>query len=255
MGGAAELYLGRGDRFMAREENQQYGAGAGLAVGATAGAIFGGPAGAAIGAGLGSSIGGMIGGLFGGSRKVPVPDISAELARISGLFAQARQAAIATIEQRGQAERGLIASNLAARGILRSPVSEAVFARQREAIGQDIAAVSGQIAGQEGMASAQVLQGLMASTQRAQFANLQLEQQRAQAITGSLGAIGGALLSAGLNSQAGAGRPGALPSGQGMPPLGSRFATNTQGLVGNTPQQGQLDPNFSRSLAQLLGGR
>jgi hypothetical protein len=70
------------------------------------------------------------GGLFGGGgNSGPNIDINAEMARINGLYDEARTNGTATITQDYQQQRGELAQSQAARGILRSGVSQLGLAR------------------------------------------------------------------------------------------------------------------------------
>ena len=160
--------------------------GAGLGGGGL-GFLLGGP----LGAGLGLAGGSLLGGMFGKKRqRVQAPDIGGELSRIASLFEEARKAQVATVnEQSGQLRR-TAASNLAARGIYSSPVSENTFNEiergRLSAIGQG----AGQLAGQEAGLRAELLQALLG-----QKLGIDLSEQtrRDQVRGGIFGALGGLL--------------------------------------------------------------
>ena len=188
--------------------------GGALAGGLIAGGLTGGlgwGAGALLGAGIGSSAGGLLGGIF-GRKKARVPDISAELAQIRGLFASAREEAFKSIDVQGQQARGLAASNLAARGTYRSGVAEHSFGRISGEVTQAKGQAAGQLAGQEANAIASVLQSLIG--QRIQADNL--NAQRSAALAGQFGSLGSTLLFAGLSGMGsqGQGRTATIKNGE-----------------------------------------
>ena len=163
------------------------GAGSGAALGS-----FGTGKGALIGGGIGALAGGF--GLFGKKRKQRKIDIGAELARIRGLFESQRSQAEASIRRASGQQRGRVANNLAARGILRSPVSENSFQRVREA---ELAAV-GQSNAQIGAAQANAESRLLSQLLGLRFAQEQQADQRRASLFGTLGSISGNLLLANL---------------------------------------------------------
>lgn len=128
------------------------GATSGAMIGATLAAPTGGisvPVGALLG-----TVGGLFGGgLFGGDSEGPNIDISAEMARIDALYEKARTHGIASITQDFQAQRGELAQSQAARGILRSGVSQLGLARlgagRQQAISQFESNLAASQAGQQ----------------------------------------------------------------------------------------------------------
>lgn len=142
-------------------------------------------------------------------KSISVPDISGELARIRAYYDQAAATARANLKQEAGEQRGLAASNLAARGIYSSPVSENVFGRMREALGRDIATSEANIGVQSANAQAQALGALLGANQQAQQFNAQQQAQRQAAIYGGLGSLGSSLLGFGLSGMGG--KPGASP--------------------------------------------
>lgn len=114
-------------------------------------------------------------------------DISGELENIRALFAQARQAARAGIEETGGQQKRVAASDLAARGIFSSPVSENVFGEIRRNTAQQIAQSEGNLAGQEATTRAGLLQSLLGLRTQGDILRGQQDAARAGAFT-SLGA-------------------------------------------------------------------
>ena len=166
------------------------GAGIGAQIGASAG-----PWGAAGGALGGLLLGGGLGGFFGGSKRKSI-DISAEIAKIKALYAENRQAAIAAINKEAAQGRTAAASNLAVRGIYRSPVSERTFNLLEDARLSAIGQASGRIAGEQAGVQAQLLQMLTGQGIQDQ----QLREQRRAALFGVLGGVGGSLLAGGARN-------------------------------------------------------
>jgi len=171
----------------------------GMGAGALAGFALGGPFGAGIGAGLGGSAGGLIGGLFGSKPKTP--DISGELARISGLFAQLRAQQEVNINRQAGQGRRAAASNLAARGIYRAPVSENVFGQLESDRLNSIATANAQLAGQEAATRSRLLESLLGIQIGADQRAAQVDAARTGQLTGLSSSILMALL------QRGAGAP------------------------------------------------
>lgn len=168
--------------------------GEGALGGAAAGAgigSFGGPLGAGIGAGIGGIAGGL--GLF-GKKKNTMPDISGELAKISSLFAQLRQNNTDNINYQAGQGRRAAASNLAARGIYRAPVSENTFNQLEGDRLRSIASSNASLAGQEAGLRSSLLNALLGYNLKAN----QLANQGTSQVIGSLGNIGGSLLLANL---------------------------------------------------------
>ncbi len=185
----------------------------GAALQGGAASIFAGPGGVLTGAGLGG-FGAFRGGGGGGGASF---DINAELGRISQLFEAQRQAAFQQIEADFVAQRGRTAANLAARGTLRSPVSEASFGRLADARLQARATAAGQLAGQEAAFRGQALGQFSRLGEAAAIRR----SQAAAARTGALASIGTSLLMAGLRSRG---------AGVGAPTPGSRAAVPSRGL-------------------------
>ena len=207
--------------------------GGALAGGLIAGGLTGGlgwGAGALLGAGIGSSAGGLLGGIF-GRKKARVPDISAELAQIRGLFASAREEAFKAIDVQGQQARGLAASNLAGRGVLRSGVSESTFGELSRGVTQAKGQAAGQLAGQEANAIASVLQSLIGQRMQVE----QLNQQRSAALAGQFGSLGSTLLLAGLAGMK-------APQSGGTAPAGAKSGIFQPGTF--VPGQGGAQPPF-----------
>lgn len=178
---------------------------------------------AAIAGGL-ATAGGLAGSLLSRPRSVSVPDISAELARIRAYYDQAAAVARQGITQRAGESRGLQASNLAARGIYSSPVSENVFGKLESDKQRNLAESDATIGMESARAQSGALGTLFGAQQQAQQYNASQQAQRQAAIYGGLGSLGSTLLNFGLSS------PGAAPGGPvGVP--GQPFAMNTQNLV------------------------
>lgn len=89
----------------------------------------------------------------GGGNSGPNIDINAELGRINDLYAQARTQGEASLTQDYQAQRGELAQSQAARGILRSGVSQLGLARlgagRQQALAQFNSQLSASQAGQQ----------------------------------------------------------------------------------------------------------
>lgn len=194
----------------------------------------------AAGAALGAA--GTIGSLLSKPQRMSVPDISAELARIRAYYDQASATARANLKQEAGEQRGLAASNLAARGIYSSPVSENVFGRMRDALGRDIATSEANIGVQSANAQANALGALMGAQQQASQFNAQQQAQRQAAIYGGLGSLGSSLLSFGLSR---GGAPGASPmnppTGQ---PVGYGYGSAYPMGPWSGPQAYNLIPSF-----------
>ena len=182
----------------------------------------------------GAIAGGLIGGFFGGGKKRQAQnvDISGELARIRGIFDQLRSQAKASAVRTGKQQRKQLASNLAARGTLRSAVSEHGFGRVREDTSRNIAAGEAALFGQQARTESGLLGTLLGlrEKQRAQAAAMS-QQNRAQ-----------------LMGLAGAGLSGILGSGQRGASLGAGGFFSSFGF-GNRPglaaNQRFRNPGFS----------
>ena len=221
------------------------GAGAGAAIGAKFGSPTG-PWGTAIGAGVGALAGALGGGLLGGGKKGRVPDISAEIARINALFERARAAQIASINRQAQLGRGAAASNLAARGVYSSPVSQNVFGGLEEARLGAIGEAEGRLAGQQAETEAKLLQALTGAS----IDDADRRDQARQGIFAALAGLGGSLLQGSLQGRDPqtplAGR-GQFSPFQSSPALQQRQATP---LLQNRPGAGQREMFLQR----LFGG-
>lgn len=157
------------------------GAISGASLGAGVGS-FGGPIGIGIGAGVGGLAGAL--GAFGKTKKPQVPNIGAEMARISELFEQLKAQTTANINREAGQGRKLAASNLAGRGVYRSGVSENTFGALEGERLNSIATANAQLAGQEaGMRSA-LLSQLLGLNMEAQNREAQAGAARTGAITG-----------------------------------------------------------------------
>ena len=225
------------------------GATSGAAVGAGIGAGFG-PWGAAGGALGGLLLGGGLGGFFGGSKRKSI-DISAEIAKIKALYAENKQAAIAAINQEAARGRSATASNLAARGIYRSPVSEGTFNLLEDARLAAIGQASGRIAGEQAGVQAQLLQMLTGQGIQDQ----QLREQQRAALYGALAGLGGSLLAGGAR------KVQAPVPGQPRPSaaLGQNAYSAPGGFVSPTAWPGAYSPQpggyNNALLLRALGGR
>lgn len=190
----------------------------GMGAGALAGMAFG-PMGALLGAGIGGMAGGTIGGLF--SKGPKRPDISGEMAKISAMFQELREQSIKNINRESGKGRAQSASNLAARGVYRSGVSQNTFnALEGERVNA-IATSNAQLAGQEAQLRAQLLGQLLGMDQTAQLQQGQVEAGRAGALTGiSSQLLMAALMSRGLGQPQAQGRtfsPQTVSRGGGLP--------------------------------------
>lgn len=192
-------------------DGQELGALAGLGGGLGYAALMGSnPAGWLAAAGLGLSGGGILGGIFGKKKKSPSIDISAELAKINALFEQQKAAARIGINQDAAQARSEIASNLAARGTYSSPVSEYSFGRLAQTKTRALAESDAAIGGRQAEAQATLFSGLLGYDQQ----NRLLAAQQDAAMSGQLGALGGALLSVGLQGGAFGGKTAGMPSSE-----------------------------------------
>lgn len=149
--------------------------------------------------GTGLQAGGAIGSLLSRPKKMEVPDIGAELARIRAYYDQAASVARQGITQRAGEARTQAASNLAARGIYSSPVSQNVFGRLEQERQRNLAESDSQIGLGSAQAQAGALGMLMGAQQQAQQYNNQLQAQRQAAIYGGLGQLGTSLMNFGLS--------------------------------------------------------
>lgn len=188
--------------------------GSGAATGAITGAgigAFGGP----IGIGIGTVAGGLAGGLglFGSKPKRQNVDISAEMAKISALFDAQRKATTDAINYEAAQGRTAAASNLAARGIYRSPASQNTFSALDNNRVNAIAQALGQISGQE----AQTQGGLLAKLLSMNNDNVNADYANAQAgrsaLFSQLGGLGSSLLLRGLGTPGSTVVPNASTSG------------------------------------------
>lgn len=123
-------------------------------------------------------------------KRPQVPDISAEIARIRSLYAEAREQARQEVIRTGQDLRGQAAQGLATRGILRSPVSENVFGRIREETIRETGRQTGRIAEAEAGAIGGVLGQLLQLNMAAQERRSQQDAARWSAVAGAVGGLG-----------------------------------------------------------------
>ena len=209
---------------MADDNAGVFGSLGGMGAGAGLGFALGGPAGALIGAGLGSSIGGLGGSLFSKPKRLQVPDISAELARIRALYEEQARVAAANIKQMGAENLQALASNQASKGIYRAPVAAAGEQKVREATSRDIATSNAQIGAQSAGVQSEMLSRLLGAQQQAAQYNAEAQAQRQAAIYGGLGSLGSALFSYGMQ------RPqvGQTQAPQSLSPWWSFNASGTQ---------------------------
>ena len=206
------------------------GMGAGAGIGAALALPTGGlsvPMGALIGASFGGGLGGS---LFSKPKRVSVPDISAELARIRALYEEQARVAAANIKQMGAENLQALASNQASKGIYRAPVAAAGEQRVREATSRDIATSNAQIGAQSAGVQSEMLSRLLGAQQQAAQYNAEAQAQRQASIYGGLGSLGSALFSYGMQ------RPPAQQAGGFLPQQASLnayspFASNTQNLI------------------------
>lgn len=180
------------------------GAGAGLGYALGAAGSVGGPVGTMVGLSLGSAIGGGIGGMFDSGPEVP--DISAYLAQIGGLFESARMQAHASINANYFDSRGQAASNLAARGTYRAPVAEHTFTKLAGARDIALADSDSKLYAQEAQTRGAALGQIMGLNYQAQ----KDDAARSSALFGQLGSIGTSLLMAKMG-QPGTTTPNANP--------------------------------------------
>ena len=216
----------------------------------TEGAVSGAASGAGAGAFAGpwaALAGGIFGGLAGGfggrkRRSPPQINIQAELARIEAIYAKAGQAAIANIKREAGQARRATASNLAARGIYTSPVSENSFGALNEAMLASIGQAEGQIAGESASMQAQILQSLAAQQQAQEYQEYQRREQARASMFAALGGLGTNLFVGALSRPA-TKRPGGgfMPTGGPNPinprggPLNAQGVPTTQFFFGGGP--------------------
>lgn len=124
------------------------------------------------------------------SRPDSVGDINAELARLDALYAAARAQGTAAITQDYQAQRGELAQSQAARGILRSGVSQLGLARLGAGREQALAAYNAQLSAAQAGGQSSILNALMGRKARAEELNA---ERRRQSINQIFGSIGGAI--------------------------------------------------------------
>lgn len=157
--------------------------------------------------------------LFRGRGAQSLPDISAELARISSLFAEARKAAIAGINREAAQGRRAAASNLAGRGVLESPASENTFSALEEGRLSSISQAEGQLAGQEAGMRAQLLNSLLGLRVDLEGQERERADARRNALFGAGGSLLSQILLARLLSGAGTGAvggPAGMAAGAGI---------------------------------------
>ncbi len=174
------------------------------------------PATIALLAGAGLSGGSLLASLIGGGgRRGPSIDVQAELDKISGIYQKAGATARSSIAAEAGRLKKSAASDLAARGILSSPVSENVFSEiRREELGA-IANSEASLAREEAGARGALLRALLGESLGLQ----QLGDQRSAARTGAIGGLGMQLLMAALGMR-GAGIAAPRTPGQ-VPKLGA----------------------------------
>lgn len=213
-----------------------YGSTAGSLAGAGLGFALGGPAGAALGAGLGGSGGSLIGSFF--SKRPKAPDISGELNNLRALIDELRQSGLKAIDQDYGNQRGETASNLAARGVYRSPVSQNSFDRLNRARMAARSSFLGDLAGREASLRAGLLGQLVDVNSKYNMLGGQQEAARA----GQLASLFSGLLQAGLKYKM------ATPSSNGeavsMPPSQPWQNNYFSNLLSNSPMapQGPTSP-------------
>ena len=199
----------------------------------------------------------------GGGESV---DIGAELARLRGLFSGAESGAVAGVRRDAGQARGRAADNLAARGILRSGVSENVFQRVRDA---ELAEV-GQVRSRFGIARAQAQSGLLQQLLGLRFRQEQQRGQRKAALFGTAGSIAGNVIlgsllgpaapiatSAVTNNLFRGPAPNDFSSGgpAGLPPTPSTVNSNISPILGNFGQDRRDATNRTNPiLERILGG-
>ena len=179
---------------MANGQERVQGGLSGAQLGASLGSFtpFGAVVGGAVGAGLGAAFPSVLG--FGGRRQAPQIDINALLGQINARIEQAGEIAKQrAIRRAGQQRRG-VASNLAARGVLRSPVSENVFGLQRQQTEDTLAGIDEQVLTAQARAAQSIIPGFTQAQMSQQRADAESENRRRAAFFGHLGAISSAVL-------------------------------------------------------------
>lgn len=196
--------------------------GSGAFGGATSGAMIGTMIAPGVGTVIGGALGALGGGMFGGGPDIPNIDISAEMSRIDALYNQAREQGSAVITRDFQAQRGELAQSQAARGILRSGVSQLGLARLGAGREQALGAFNSQLySAQAGQQSA-LLNALMGRKSAIDMQNAQNNRIGFNQVLGAASGLVGAYKASG----------GFAPK-QG----GTNFAgTNMVSPSSNTPQ-------------------
>lgn len=163
--------------------------------------------GAIIGGGL--AVAGIVGGMLSKKQSPGADiDISGELAKIRGLFAEARKAAIADVNEEAALGRMKEAGGMAARGIYSSPASSNMFSLLERYRLKEVGRVSGQLAQQEAQTSAQLLSQLMGMKWEQAQLDAKINNENRAAFWSSLGGLGGALSGAGGGLSSLLGKPG-----------------------------------------------
>lgn len=113
----------------------------------------------------GTQIAGALGGLFGGEDypefEAPEIDIEGEIQKLAGIY-ESQMGALETESVSQQAEtRAALASELAARGIYESPVSQQAFSRSRADAARALSLAKAQIRGQQATATSDLQKKLL----------------------------------------------------------------------------------------------
>lgn len=159
--------------------------------------------------------------LLGEDKPTPM-DPSAELARIRALYGERRAALVSEIRGETARRRSQAAANLATRGILRAPVSEATFGEVRRVGMEAESKALGELAGQQAGVEAQLM------AQYAQM-NMQREMQaraeRNQLIAALIG--GGASIASGFLTAPAAAAPAAPAAPAAVGAGGAHFSAGS----------------------------
>jgi len=130
-------------------------------------------------------------------KRPKAPDITGELNNLRALIDEQRQSGLKAIDEDYGNQRAETATNLATRGIYRSPVSQNSFDRLGKARASAKSSFLGDLAGREATLRAGLYSGLLSSQQAAE----QLRAQQNAARFGQAGSLFSALLMASLNRQ------------------------------------------------------
>lgn len=156
--------------------------------------------------------------------KDEAPNMAAELARIEALYNTARTQGTAAITQDFQAQRGELAESQAARGILRSGVSQLGLARLGASRQQALAAFNAQLSASQAGGQTNLMNALMGR----QDAFAERKRRSQSEFMGTIGGLAGAYF-----------------GGRGGAAVGSNLGTS----LGSTPNRGGYNYSGSNMVA------